>query len=52
MTVDQGDDPRDTDQGAFDCPDENCTEGFDSSQALLTHVIENHDASDIDDLTP
>lgn len=51
MTEDQQDHSRDADQGAFDCPDENCTEGFDSAQELLTHVIENHGASDIDDVT-
>lgn len=38
------------DETAFDCPEENCEAGFDSSRQLLSHVIDEHDPSEFDDL--
>lgn len=48
MTDNPTDDRSEDDQSTFECPGDDCEEGFDSSRELLSHVVDDHDASEID----
>lgn len=48
MTDNPTDDQSEDDGSAFECPSDGCEEGFDSSRALLSHVVDDHDPSEVD----